>query len=90
MVYLSNYFQFSSECTVLSAHSSVFERPTARVVAGAAERAATEGPCMHAAPAIAWPLYPSGVASLDVPGYYSPESVKHRPEGRVLYNVTCA
>ena len=43
---------------------------------------------MHGAPPIAWPLYPSGVASLDRPGYFSPESVKHWPEGRVFYNVT--
>ena len=35
-----------------------------------------------------WPLYPSGVAPLDRPGYFSPESVKNRPEGRVFFNVT--
>ena len=43
---------------------------------------------MHGASPIAWPLYPSGVASLDRPGYFSPESGKHWPEGRVFYNVT--
>ena len=35
-----------------------------------------------------WPLYPSGVAPLDRPGYFSPESVKNRPEGREFFNVT--
>ena len=35
-----------------------------------------------------WPLYPSGVAPLDRPGYFSPESVRNRPEGRMFFNVT--
>ena len=36
----------------------------------------------------AWPLYPSGVAPFDLPGFYPNESVKHWPAGQVLFNVT--
>ena len=39
-------------------------------------------------PSPAWPLYPSGVAPFDLPGFYSNESVHHWPAGRVLFNVT--